>query len=336
MVVLGTAKINVAVILIVTAVMLYIFFMLLGLSPMSIALIIVLLALIILVGYLCSDNLIMALMGASRSNVPAPIEDMVRQYCSERHIPFPPIAIVHKELPDVYVYGASKRKSFIIITSGATGKLSEIEQGEIAISELASIQPYRTFDMAMISLILMPLSGIYERSLSSKYMSKGHKLYTPMNDHVTFRKATDGDFLQIYRGGTNAFCDSTGFIPLHKLAHLYEKPTAISIIAEYDGVPAGFIVGHIKNGASGIYGHIDAIAVYGQYRGKGIGMGLTSTFIDGTKECGCWQCCLEVWQHNDEAIRLYEKAGFVRRAVFEDYYKKGQHAIIMCKNLVNE
>lgn len=336
MVVPGTAKINVAVILIVTAVLLYIFLMFLGLRPMFLVLIFVLLALIILVGYVFSDKLIMALMGASKSNVPAPMADMVRQYCDERHIPLPPIAVVHKELPDIYVCGASKRKSFIIITSGAAGKLSESEQGEIAISELASIQPYRTFDMAMISLVLMPLSDISERSLSSKYMANGHTSYTPLNDHVTFRKATDRDFMQIYRGGTNAFHDTTGFIPLHKLAYLFEKPTVVSIIAEYDGSPVGFIVGHIKNGAIGIYGHIDAIAVYEQYRGKGIGMGLASTFIDAMKGFGCWQCCLEVWQQNDAAILLYEKSGFVRRAVFEDYYKKGQHAIIMCKNLMNE
>ena len=223
-----------------------------------------------------------------------------------------------------------------MITSGAVSGLSESEQGEIAITELASIQPYRTFDMAMISLILMPLSEMYEQSLSSRYMGNGRKPYTPLNDHVTFRKATDSDFLQIYRGGLNAFCDTTGFIPLHKLAYLYEKPTTVSIIAEYDGVPAGFIIGHVKQGASGIYGHIDAIAVYGQHREQGIGMGLASTFISVLKEYGCWQCCLEVWQHNEVAIKLYEKSGFVRKAVFEDYYKKGQHAIIMCKNMTEQ
>ncbi len=336
MVVIGTAKMNAAVILIVAAVMLYFLLTLLGFSPMSIALIFVLSALILYVGYLCSDRLIMAWMGASKSNVPDPLANLVRQYCDERHIPPAPIAVVHKELPDVYVCGASKRKSFIIITSGAMGELSEIEQGEIAIGELASIQPYRTFDMAMISFILTPLSEIYERSLYSRYMGNCLEEYTPLSDHVTFRKATDSDFLQVFRGGVNAFSDTTGFIPLHKLAYLYEKPTAISIIAEYDGEPAGFIVGHIKNGASGIYGHIDAIAVYGQHRGKGIGMGLALTFINVLKECSCWQCCLEVWQHNEVAIKLYEKVGFARRAVFEDYYKKGQHALVMCKNLVKE
>ncbi len=330
----GTAKLHMAAILIVAAMMLYFCLMVLGLSSMFIAIIFLLLALVILIGYLCSDMLIMALMGASKSNVPASMADMVRQYCNERHIPLPPIAVVHKELPDIYVCGASKRKSIIIITSGAVSKLSENEQGEIAIGELASIQPYRTFDMAMISLILMPLSKIYERSLISRYMNNGHKSYAPLNDHVTFRKAKDSDFLQIYRGGMNAFCDTTGFIPLHKLTYLYEKPTTISIIAEYDGEPAGFIIGHVKQGGSGIYGHIDAIAVYGQYREKGIGMGLAVTCINALKECSCWQCCLEVWQHNEAAIKLYEKAGFVHRTVFEDYYKKGQHAIIMCKNLM--
>jgi ribosomal protein S18 acetylase RimI-like enzyme len=325
---------NMAVILIIAAVMLYFILMLLGLSPMLIALIFILCALIIYCVYLCSDRLIMAWMGASKNNVPAPLADVVKKYCDERHIRPPPIAVVQKELPDIYVCGASKRKSFIIITSGAVAGLSESEQGEIAISELAAIQPYRAFDLAMTSFLLTPLSEIYERSLRSRYMGNGHKVYTPLDDHVTLRKVTDSDFLELYRGGTNAFSDSTGFIPLHKLVYLYEKPTAISIIAEYDGKPAGFIIGHVIQGASGIYGHIDAIAVYGPHREKGIGKGLASTFISALKDCGCWHCCLEVWQHNETAIRLYEKTGFVRRTVFEDYYRKGQHAIIMCKNLM--
>jgi ribosomal protein S18 acetylase RimI-like enzyme len=336
MVAIRTAKLNMAAILIVTAVILYIFLMILGLGPIFIVAIFVLLFLIVYGLYLCSDRLIMAYIGASRSGVPGPLADQVRQYCDERHIPAPPIAVVNRKIPDIFVCGVSKRKSLIVITSGAVAGLSGTEQGEIAISELMVIQPYRAFDLAMTSLILMPLAGMDERSLSSRHMTNGHRAYEPLNEHVTFRKAADSDFLGLYREGTNAFSDSTGFIPLHKLAYLFEKPTAISIIAEYDGVPAGFIIGHLKQGASGIYGHVDAIAVYGQQRGKGIGRGLTMTFLDALKECGCWQCCLEVWQHNEPAIKLYEKTGFVRRAVFEDYYRKGQHAIIMCKNLTIE
>lgn len=336
MVAMGTAKINMAAILIVAALALYIIFRYLGLSPMIIAAIFILLILIAYAGYLCSDRLIMAWLGASRNGVPEPLAERVRQYCSEQHIPAPAIAVVRKDLPDLYVCGASKRKSFIIITSGAVAGLSGVEQGDIAIGELASVRPYRAFDLAMTSLVLMPLSDRYERSIRSKYMGNGNRPYAPLDGHVTFRKATDSDFLELYREGTNAFSDSTGFIPLHKLAYLFEKPTAISIIAEYDGNTAGFIVGHVKQGASGVYGRVDAIAVYGQQRGKGIGKGLALTFINTLKEYGCWQCCLEVWQHNETAIVLYEKIGFVRRAVFEDYYRKGQHAIVMCKNLTDE
>ena len=71
----GTAKINVAVVLIMAAIMLYFLLMFLGLGLMSIALIFILLALIIYVVYLCSDKLIMAWMGASKNHVPASLAE---------------------------------------------------------------------------------------------------------------------------------------------------------------------------------------------------------------------------------------------------------------------
>lgn len=61
--------------------------------------------------------------------------------------------------------------------------------------------------------------------------------------------------------GVDAFRESTGFISLHGRAYQFTKPTAIHMIAECDGQPVGFIIGHIKQGASGIYCHIDIIAV---------------------------------------------------------------------------
>lgn len=62
-------------------------------------------------------------------------------------------------------------------------------------------------------------------------------------------------------------------------------------------------------------------------------MGLMESFMSALEGYGCLHCCLEVWEHNDRAIKLYEKAGFDKRAVVEDYYKKGQHAQVICKKL---
>jgi ribosomal protein S18 acetylase RimI-like enzyme len=106
------------------------------------------------------------------------------------------------------------------------------------------------------------------------------------------------------------------------------------MIVEYDGKPAGFVIGHIKHGSVGVYGHGDIMAVCKQYRRNGIGRGAMEAFMRALVEHGCQQMCLEVWQQNDIAIKLYVDEGFARRKVIKDFYKKGQNADIMCKKIM--
>jgi hypothetical protein len=46
--------------------------------------------------------------------------------------------------------------------------------------------------------------------------------------------------------------------------------------------------------------------------GRGIGAGLLRAFEEWARSNGLWRLELTVMAHNDRAIRLYEKAGFVR------------------------
>ena len=54
------------------------------------------------------------------------------------------------------------------------------------------------------------------------------------------------------------------------------------------------------------------------WRGKGVGTKLLKACIDYGRESGAHKICLEVWPHNESAIALYEKHGFVR----EGYRRK--------------
>ncbi|HEV2754204.1 MAG TPA: GNAT family N-acetyltransferase [Actinomycetota bacterium] len=54
------------------------------------------------------------------------------------------------------------------------------------------------------------------------------------------------------------------------------------------------------------------------WRGKGVGTALLEACIEWAKESGAHKICLEVWPHNDGAIALYERYGFVR----EGYRRK--------------
>jgi RimJ/RimL family protein N-acetyltransferase len=54
------------------------------------------------------------------------------------------------------------------------------------------------------------------------------------------------------------------------------------------------------------------------WRGKGVGTKLLESCIDWARASGAHKICLEVWPHNEGAIALYEKHGFVR----EGYRRK--------------
>ena len=58
-------------------------------------------------------------------------------------------------------------------------------------------------------------------------------------------------------------------------------------------------------------GHVVSIAVLDEYRKKGIGKVLVEESIKGVKLRKCDEFYLEVRCSNNDAVRLYEKLGFV-------------------------
>ncbi len=133
-------------------------------------------------------------------------------------------------------------------------------------------------------------------------------------------------------------------LPEHYSDYFYESllaeiPEAF-IIAEIGGRHVGYIMCKTEYGFSNFKklgfvkkGHVVSIAVLDEYRKKGIGRGLVEESVKGVKLKNCDEFYLEVRCSNNEAVRLYEKLGFVIRQQLNTYYRDGEDAYLMAIEL---
>ena len=88
-------------------------------------------------------------------------------------------------------------------------------------------------------------------------------------------------------------------------------PADKAVVAKDNGIIVGAVWTRIMND----YGHIDddtpsfAIALYKEYRCRGIGTQMMTEMLQYLKECGYKRASLAV-QKNNYAVRMYEKVGF--------------------------
>lgn len=92
------------------------------------------------------------------------------------------------------------------------------------------------------------------------------------------------------------------------------------------------IVGFINYNIIYNRAEIDYIYVDKDYRRKNIASELLQFCIDDALTSGCLNITLEVNEHNDIGISLYQKFGFEKVAKRERYYH-GEDALLMVKNL---
>ena len=120
---------------------------------------------------------------------------------------------------------------------------------------------------------------------------------------------------------------------------LAELPEAF-IVAEIGGKHVGYIMCKTEFGFSNFKklgfvkkGHVVSIAVLDEYRKKGIGNALVEESVTGIKLRKCDEFYLEVRCSNNDAVRLYEKLGFVIRQQLNAYYRDGEDAFLMAIEL---
>ena len=129
-------------------------------------------------------------------------------------------------------------------------------------------------------------------------------------------------------------------LPEHYSDYFYESllaelPEAF-LVAEVERKLVGYIMCKIEYGFSNFKklgfvkkGHVVSVAVLPEYRKKGIGRALIEEAIAGVKLKKSDELYLEVRCSNTEAIRLYEKLGFVIKQRLKAYYRDGEDAYLM-------
>ena len=58
------------------------------------------------------------------------------------------------------------------------------------------------------------------------------------------------------------------------------------------------------------------------WRGRGVGTALMHACVDWAHARGIHKLSLQVWPHNDAALRLYEKFGFEREGLLRSHYRR--------------
>ena len=129
-------------------------------------------------------------------------------------------------------------------------------------------------------------------------------------------------------------------LPEHYSDYFYESllvevPEAF-LVAEIGGKHVGYIMCKTEYGFSNFKklgfvkkGHMVSVAVLDDQRKKGIGSVLVEESIKGIKSKKCDEFHLEVRCSNMDAVRMYEKLGFVIRQQLNAYYRDGEDAYLM-------
>lgn len=133
---------------------------------------------------------------------------------------------------------------------------------------------------------------------------------------------------------------NTKTLPEHYSLYFYESllselPDAF-LVAEISGSCIGYIMCKIDYGFSSFKklgfvkkGHVVSVAVLKEYRNNGIGTVLIIDAIKGVRSHKCDELYLEVRCSNNDAIKLYEKIGFIIKNRLQSYYHDGEDAYIM-------
>ena len=129
-------------------------------------------------------------------------------------------------------------------------------------------------------------------------------------------------------------------LPEHYSDYFYESlltelPESF-LVAEINGKLVGYIMCKIEYGFSNFKklgfvkkGHVVSVAVLEEQRKKGIGRALIEEAIAGAKIKKADELYLEVRCSNNEAVRIYEKIGFIIKQRIKSYYRDGEDAYLM-------
>jgi ribosomal-protein-alanine N-acetyltransferase len=113
--------------------------------------------------------------------------------------------------------------------------------------------------------------------------------------------------------------------PLDLLKKLSLQHGGSFLVAEENGTLLGYCVASLNRGAA----HLISIGVLRESRRKGVGTSLLKHLVRFLLNHGVDELWLEVKSENNEAVSLYERFGFERMNIVQDYYSDGSAALRM-------
>lgn len=149
-----------------------------------------------------------------------------------------------------------------------------------------------------------------------------------MNFNILCRKANIGDLDRILEIESKGFTEEA--FSRRQLRYLIQHAKGAVFVAVLQDVTVGYISLLTR---SNICGRLYSLAVDPAHRGKGIAATLIDAAVDFVRERGIGSIFLEVDVDNLAAIALYEKKGFIKRAVKKAYYHSGTDAYSMVRAL---
>lgn len=139
----------------------------------------------------------------------------------------------------------------------------------------------------------------------------------------TIRPATQVDVPVILEIERLSFLHAGEQFGDRKVSSLIRSPRAITLVAEVDGKIAGWAAGFNFASRANPHGRIYALAVHPQARGVRLGERLLRHLIHNLRIGGKGPIFLEVRPDNRQAIRLYEKLGFLPCGLLPNFYGLG-------------
>ena len=93
---------------------------------------------------------------------------------------------------------------------------------------------------------------------------------------------------------------------------------AVNLVLDEQGAAIGFVGAFHHKGQR--VGHVYTVNVHPKERGRGLGRELLTACEGRLRALRMARCVLEVNVENVEAIRLYERCGYERTTLLENYY----------------
>ena len=146
---------------------------------------------------------------------------------------------------------------------------------------------------------------------------------------MQIRKAHTGDLDAIERIENSVF--DSDRLSRRSLRRYIGAPSVSMLVSAADGLVTGYsLIGFRKGSCKG---RLYSIAIDSEHAGRGTGRALLEASETETRRRKCDAMTLEVRADNARAIALYERSGYLRTGVEEDYYEDGATAYRFEKSL---